>query len=160
MIFYNRPIGYQTWAGDESYYNSSYGVLLIMYSLMKIKLCIAIVDLGLNLLNGGCKTTLLRSYRYISGDVYVFENFMESYRSPVLYVCHHVRPMYEGVSKSSWHHPDVKKPDSLFLYLIHKTSLKSYYAKLHIPPTFYWLSTDQNCYMGAWYWNSHLEVHF
>ena len=59
-----------------------------------------------------------------------------------------------GVSKSSWHHPEVKEPETSF-WSIHKTSLKSYYAKLHINPTCYWLSTDQNCYMGAWYWNSH-----
>ena len=34
----------------------------------------------------------------------------------------------------------MKEPETSFLYLIHKTSLKSYYAKLHIPPTFYWVS--------------------
>ena len=62
--------------------------------------------------------------------------------------------IYEGVSTSFRNHPKVKEPDTSFLYLINKTSLKSYYAKLHIPPTFYWLSTDQNCYMGVWHWNS------
>ena len=45
---------------------------------------------------------------------------------------------------SSWHHPEVKESDTSFWNLIHKTSPKSHYAKLQIPPTFYWQSTDQN----------------
>ena len=60
-----------------------------------------------------------------------------------------------GVSTSSWNHPEVNQPEISFLYLIHKTSLQSHYAKLHILPTFYWLSTDQNGYMGAW----HTKIH-
>ena len=52
-----------------------------------------------------------------------------------------------GVSKSSWNHPEVmevEKPETSFWYVVHKTSLQSHCAKLHISPTIYWLSTDQN----------------
>ena len=59
--------------------------------------------------------------------------------------------IYEGVSKSFRNHPKEKEPDISFLYWIHKTCLKSYYANLHILPTCYWLSTYQNWYMGAWH---------
>ena len=45
----------------------------------------------------------------------------------------HVR----GVSTSFRNHPKVKEPETSFLYSIHKTSLKSHYAKLHIPPILY-----------------------
>ena len=41
----------------------------------------------------------------------------------------------------------VKEPETSFWYNS-KTSLKSYYANLHISPTFYWLSTDQNATIG------------
>ena len=68
--------------------------------------------------------------------------------------------LYEGVSNSCRNHPKVKEPEMSFLYSIHKTSLKSHFAKLHILPNFYSLSTDQNCYMGAWHWNSYWDVHF
>ena len=44
---------------------------------------------------------------------------------------------YEGVSKSFRNHPKVKEPETSILYSIHKSSLKSHYAKLHIPPTLY-----------------------
>ena len=66
--------------------------------------------------------------------------------------------VYEGVSNNSWHHTEVKVPHTSIWYWIHKTSLKSHYAKLHIPPILYWLSTDQICYMGAWYWNPQWDV--
>ena len=49
----------------------------------------------------------------------------------------HLCAMYEGVSKSFRNHQKVKEPEMSFLYLIHKTSLKSHFAKLHIPPTLY-----------------------
>ena len=49
--------------------------------------------------------------------------------------------IYEGVSESYWHHPEVNEPHTSVWNLIHKTSLKSHYAKLHIPLTFYWLFT-------------------
>ena len=35
--------------------------------------------------------------------------------------------LYEGVSKSFRNHPKVKEPEMSFLYLIHKTSLKSHF---------------------------------
>ena len=44
---------------------------------------------------------------------------------------------YERVSKRFRNHPKVKEPETSFLYSIHETSLKSHYAKIHIPPTFY-----------------------
>ena len=56
--------------------------------------------------------------------------------------------MYEGVANSFRNHPKLKEPETSFIYLIHKTSLKSYYAKLHIPPTFDWLSTARNYTIG------------
>ena len=31
--------------------------------------------------------------------------------------------MYEGVSKSSWNHPEVKEPETSFWYVVQKTSL-------------------------------------
>ena len=43
---------------------------------------------------------------------------------------------YEGVSNSFKNHLKVKEPEISFLYWTNKTSLKSHYAKLHIPPTF------------------------
>ena len=45
-----------------------------------------------------------------------------------------------GISKSFRNHPKVNEPEISFLYLIHKTSLQSHYAKLRILPTFYCLS--------------------
>ena len=56
--------------------------------------------------------------------------------------------LYDGVSNSSWHHPELKEPHTSFWYLIHKVSPKSHYAKLQTPPTFYWQSTDQNDTIG------------
>ena len=47
-----------------------------------------------------------------------------------------------GVSKSSWNYTEVKKPQTSFSHLVHKTSLINS-AKLHISPIIYWLSTDQ-----------------
>ena len=56
-----------------------------------------------------------------------------------------------GYQKSSWHHLEIKEPETSFWYVqhvIHKTSLKSHYAKLHISPTLHWLSKDQNSTIG------------
>ena len=44
---------------------------------------------------------------------------------------------YEGVSTSFRNHPNLKELEISFLFLIHETSLKSHYAKIHILPTFY-----------------------
>ena len=54
-----------------------------------------------------------------------------------------------GVSNSSWNHPEVKEPENSFWYIVHKTSLQSPCAKLHISPTIYWLPTDQNDTIGC-----------
>ena len=43
--------------------------------------------------------------------------------------------MYEGVSTSFRNHPKVKAPEISFLNFIHRTSLKSHYAKLYFCPT-------------------------
>ena len=55
--------------------------------------------------------------------------------------------LYEGVS-TSFRNPKVKEQEIILLYLIHKTSLKSHYAKLHFCLTCYWLSTAQNYTIG------------
>ena len=56
--------------------------------------------------------------------------------------------LYEGVSNSFRNHPKVKEPEISFLHFIHRTSLKSHYAKLHFCLTFYWLFTARNYTVG------------
>ena len=46
-------------------------------------------------------------------------------------------PILRGVSKSFRNHPNVKAPDISFLHFIHRTSLKSHYAKLHLLSDFF-----------------------
>ena len=62
-----------------------------------------------------------------------FSNFTIHHRHHVNTACNlNINHSYEGVSKSFRNHPKLKEPETSFSYSIHKTSLKSHYAKLHI----------------------------
>ena len=102
---------------------------------------------GPNLCTERCKKRPLQNSNY--NKYILLSCFKNIYLFCLVLLVFHLMYMYEGVSKSFRNHPKVKESEMSFLYLIHKTSLTSHFAKLHIPPTFCSLSTDQNCYMGA-----------